>query len=218
MCPFGPLHCHILDSGGRAFFPAYNASIEFLWLYSYANNGTDARPSTFKNLDREIGTRGFVSSDFVIINFGLWTSQRDSYEMQVQNFAVEVTSLLRNKKTPNIVWQESFPQHFNTTQIAGNGYYDDSAVGTKCCIPVGPSFHEVDWRNRVADSHLSKLLPFIRIAQVLSTQHDAHIDKDSKLVSFNLPDCTHYCAPSGVFEFIKFKIHKAIRKLTVDGR
>ena len=53
-------------------------------------------------------------------------------------------------------------------------------------------------------------MKIIKIAHGLYSQYDAHVGGDSKIIDFNIPDCGHYCAQSGIFNFVRRMIFNNI--------
>lgn len=108
--------------------------------------------------------------------------------------------------TNNVVFMESYPQHWDTS----NGYYptpvDNSSNATVlvpsspalCCTPLRYDL-SLDWRNRIIRQHLSSPPPatqnpswrvsILPIAEALAGAHNMHpCNPISKRA-----ECTHYC-------------------------
>lgn len=92
---------------------------------------------------------------------------------------------------------QTFPQHFF------NGYFDfveRSDEIDKRCHPQG-SNTTTDWKNQAADLALGGAVEILRVAKELKSQHDGHLEANSKLIKMHVADCTHRCFPNGVFSY-----------------
>jgi len=198
-CPFGRKeHCHYLPglNSMSATIESINSSLYFGWFDGY--------------------TRGYLGNicqhfnlgpnDIIIMNFGVHYNNvgrliKSHYEDHLKMFVSDAKTI----STP-LYFMESLPQHFSRSNgDTQNGYFFDPEA-TKSCAPIGNGSIDVaasrDWRNRLAEQYLNDVVPIIEVASALYSQYDAHVDGDSPLVDFDRADCTHYCAPSGVFHYI----------------
>ena len=69
-----------------------------------------------------------------------------------------------------------------------------------------------DWRNIYANSaFMNSQVKLVRIADALYSQYDSHPGASGLLLLEESSDCTHWCYPSGVFQFILRKLYNTMR-------
>lgn len=204
-CPFGASHCHLTMAS--AWFPLINASMHFTWVNRY---GTE------QILQKIISHNKLSSQDIIIANVGIHYNfgEQQLLERDLRLFLRDIHSIKdQNINMPLISFLESLPQHFSGNRL-GNGYYNREEAGTACADVVHNNIshaHAMDWRNRIVESVLGDTIPLIRIADALLSQYDTHLNgNNSKVVEFSTADCTHYCAPSGVFRYIHTMIYNTL--------
>lgn len=203
-CPFNAIHC--LFHHADVHFPHFNMSLHFRW--SYPRWLISPSSSIFREALKYIVDLKLQVNDVVVLNFGLHYNVKHAYAEELEHFRVQLLEH-RSSLLPHILFQESFRTHFATA----NGYYTAEATS---CKPYGNTTFafESDWRNRLLDEYLGNVIPIIRISAALESQWDAHIDGDSKIVSYSSPDCVHYCAHTGVFEYLKLILFNYILNIS----
>ena len=198
VCPLGAHHCHILR--GQASFPSFNSRMTFRWLSQYDKSGLIR--SLLVDSKRE---------DFVVINFGLHTNDLAAFKAQLTLMREDFLEQRAVRKFPTYFFRESFPTHFSThSPLSGYGYYSSNVSG-KRCVPYPLSnesdIYLSDWRNNLLPVFLNATdIRLIPLARALYSQFDAHVDGDSKTIYFPFADCTHYCAQSAIFSYVKLII------------
>lgn len=206
-CPYGRKeHCHYIQGSNtaRATIDTINSTLYFGWFELYDKG----------HLDRICQEFQMGPNDIIIFNFGVHYNNvgrltKSHYEEHLQTFADDAKS--NNQKT-RLFFIESLPQHFTrVNKELANGYFFGPEAAT-WCDPIGSDELAAsrDWRNRLAEQYLSNVVPIIQVATALYSQYDAHLSGDSSLVHFDPGDCTHYCAPSGIFQYIFTMIYNAI--------
>jgi len=211
VCPYGAEHCHL--HGGSAFFPKFNSSISFRlfgWYEKLVENHAPLH-NTYQIglLSKLVKRNNLRLNDFLVINWGLHAHDRADYRQRLLAFRQDLRKV-PNSNPRQIFFMETWPQHF------AKGYYDfierTDAIDLKC-HPLPKDSDKDDWKNYVAREVLSNVsnLIIIPVAKVLRSQHDAHIQATSKLVKFAAADCTHWCLPSGVFNYASMMLMNTIR-------
>lgn len=200
-CPLKEKHCHLWASS--ILFPDAQSSIEFRDIYDYP-------PNSLRSWLHDTGPR-----DVVVINFGLHFNDKSSFESALQSFSKDLSDYfaMKGNEAPKILFRESLPTHFET-KTSSAGYFHDKdgqPKGARCVpLPAAASYEQIvadDWRNNLLEKYLNSTgVGLMKVAKALYSQYDAHIDGDSKIVSFEAADCVHYAAQSGVFHYLK-RIH-----------
>jgi hypothetical protein len=222
-CPMREKHCHIdvmtWEKGvvpAVAYFPRYDAKISFIWKNEHHSE-----------LLEDV-SRGLTKKDIIILNFGLHFNNRNQYTENMKVFTADVRNFSRMRPVdskPALFFLETSPQHFDPQGSEHHGYFVSKEYLTTNCwyeiIDEELHAREYDWRNIVAneylrkDEEISSALNVIHIARTLYSQWDAHVAGDSKEMNlltsyFELADCTHWLAPSGIYHYIFTKIYNAI--------
>jgi len=195
--------------------PSINSTLAFAWIDKYSKGLLP------KVANSSVNGRKMSAEDAIIFNFGVHYNHvgtktsysRERYEDDMKLLVSDVQAMSAvgpSSLPPRFFFLESLPQHF-TTMTHLDGYFIESEAANYC-VPIG-SDNEMaakDWRNRVAERHLGSLIRRIEVARPLYSQYDAHIAGDSQLGDFDPGDCTHYCAPSGIFQLIHSMILNAL--------
>lgn len=214
-CPLGKMHCHILkdEEGfdtGTVYFPTYNATIKFIWIDHY-----------YKGLLWIIKSRQ-SKDDIALVNFGLHFNDEGAFSENVNVFKSDLMNLTSavGDDHPHLFFLETAPQHFPTPGASFHGYYwantADSWCDPEAILDEERQYTHYDWRNIIPRKELvDEDIHIIKIARELYSQHDAHIGSSAtELVgavrNYHLADCTHWTAPSGVFQYISTIIYNSI--------
>jgi len=153
-----------------------------------------------------------TNKDVCILNWGLHTNDQATFEGHLKLFAEDLESLVH---PPTLFFQESVPTHFSVA-VNQSGYFsaDASFEQKQICAPFAhrnwSHYRAFDWRNNLLGRLNSSRIQVLRISKALYTQHDAHLDGDSKTVHFQAADCLHYCAQSGIYTFLKRVVQAAL--------
>lgn len=191
-CPFGQQHCHL--SRGIVTIKLANVTIKYFEDYGYSKSGFEAN----------LKTNMLGPNDIVFFNYGLHSSDNISYLQSIESFFSDI-GLRRQQSSdvPHVLFLETLPQHFG----GENGEYDKEKLkNITTCLPVKDYIkaHANDHRNRAveriaANYNFSHLV--VPLADGLRSRYDSHVEKN-QLNNFDGPDCSHYCFPSSVFNFI----------------
>lgn len=217
-CPFGAEHCHV--QGGDARIKSVNATLFNRVVSEYDQGVFD---SILKDLR-------LTSEDIVIFNIGLHYPQMNYYRKHMESVMRHIASM-NSATSPHFIFMETVPQHFNST----SGYFSPEvfAKTTTCgLLHAGTSTQEAmtlrmkrtDWHNHVLAQDMGKYLNgsffgntasspqigYMRVADAMYSQYDAHVDRTRFNYNLDRPDCTHYCIPSGVFNFFHTSLQNAI--------
>lgn len=151
-------------------------------------------------------------NDIILINIGAHYNygQQFLYKNHLDLIRSEVNKLdiTSNHIIPTIFFMETFPQHFDSIY---NGYFSDKLNSRQCKSINNTRLINInwDWRNILAKSHFNNtVITLLSISNVLYSQYDAHIARDSLLTKTN--DCTHYCYESDVFRYVHTVIYNEI--------
>jgi len=199
-CPFGAIHCHI--HGGRLKFQS-GESLSFL------RTNIDLS-FDIKNV---IATHNLGKGDILLFGLGFSIPDLTQFENFVKKLRVD-TDELPLESSPRIFLLEALPQHFKTP--TGDGKYNIQTLNKAVCHPIqsdGMEWYENNKEYSIAQATFanSTRVSLIKAAQPLVSQWDAHVET-SKITSYDVVDCTHWCYPSGVFKFLHKVIYNAIRK------
>jgi hypothetical protein len=220
-CPFGNEHCTYIDSTVR--IPSINATLKVSRMRKMVQTvhvvdgeyyGHDAlwKPLYGLNLSR---TAYFY-------NFGLHINESSVYSRLLQ-WLVKDLSHFNRTAFPRLYFVETSPQHFG----GSNGYYhkhlaDELLREHRGCVKNNRSDEDManlDWRNRLLAEHLNETVQrdynvrIIKIAKGMYSQHDAHVGPTRNWNVASV-DCTHFCFPSGVFDYV---IRQIFNRLVYDG-
>jgi hypothetical protein len=125
-------------------------------------------------------------SDYVLVvlNTGTHHNSRVNYDNVINALFPKLNDLaLLHKSSVDIVWMETPPQHFNST----NGYWEGRHSK---CEPIANTSVELDWRNYDVDMMMArKKITTIKILRV----RDIMIDLWREHHRGDMVDCTHYC-------------------------
>lgn len=196
---------------GKAYFKETNTTIELKIHYKF-------RPKILHIMD------SFRPSDIVIFSIGLHYNLKEPFIKALDEFFHDLKAFMTKYRDIQFYYMESTPQHFPTP----SGY---KALGpdmyTVCQKIENQTFSshdsvlmsKLDWRNHYLEQNLrlfkeqnpalSDSLHLLRIAGPLYSRGDAHMVRSPLFPMFKL-DCTHWCSPSGVLDFISREIYNAI--------
>jgi len=207
LCPLGPKHCHLQiheNASAVAFFPHYNFTFTIHWLA-----GTEYKFGKLASILRLHKIN--YNNSFVILSFGVWHNYVKDFIKAVEELGRELNINPPLRQVLTIL--ESTPQHYG----GENGYYNFQKQDgpQKSCFSTNIYNETLDWRNhflnKIADSYS---IPVIRISKGLQSQWDAHLSRDSVSKKFlsEFLDCSHWCAPSGVFRYIFDMMYNSLLK------
>ena len=179
-CPWGPQHCHI------EYACAYHPMICYVKDFYL-----ELSPELFRYFD-------LGADDVVVLNFGLHAHDPSDLKMKLDVFSQKL-QLLQPK--PVVFWAETPPQHFPGN---GSGYYtDEMRRHYHRCAPLDMDVaRTLDWRNRVAETVMGKIVPIIPLWDVSAIHWNAHVIH-SNIRALSRVDCTHYCLPGVPFHWAK---------------
>ena len=194
-CPLGAEHCHL--HGGDAYFSSLNVNVSFR-LFGYYDRVVEDRVVLHNTyapglLDKLTLSNGLGARDIVVLNWGLHAHNEHDYVRRLQALRSDAAHI----KFSKLFFLQTFPQHFLY------GYFDfveRSDEIDKMCHPQG-SNTTTDWKNQAADLALGGAVEILRVAKELKSQHDGHLEANSKLIKMHVADCTHWCFPNGVFSY-----------------
>jgi hypothetical protein len=220
-CHFGNKHCVYLDS--TITIPSINATLKLTRMQKSAKSdggkyyGNDAIWRPLYGFD--------YSRTAFIFNFGLHINSPAEYSSMLKWFVNDL-SYKNHTTRPKMYFLETSPQHYG----GQNGYFDGGLASELLkeqkhhggCAPNDRSDDDMeylDWRNRLLKEHLNETIQrkynirIIELAKDMYSQYDAHIGRVSRWNAM-LMDCTHYCFPSGIFDYV---IRKIYNKLLNEG-
>ena len=192
-------HCKL--SSGTAVIRSANLTISYYETYGY--DSRNFKPSISK----------MATDDIIIWNVGLHSNSFEDLRSNLEPLFVDIVGLMTSMLAPHLLFLETFPQHFHPTSEISNGYFwwPNESVKFNHCAPIlNPSWHQFDWRNRVVEDLARKYNVrnvIIPIADGLHLQWDAHVEYSTVANNPNQIDCTHFCYPSGIFNFVLLKIY-----------
>ena len=221
-CPFPRgEHCHTDHAVIR--FRSY--SIQFIFIWHAGVHEKSVNP-----IESAISTYTLGSKDAIIFNVGLHIKVEDKYLEQLRLIEMEVSRLLSTSLStlPSIHFIETTPQHFHSL----NGYYiPDINVNYTSCYPMNgtilptPGYSRFERKNDYKNIYLEQMINkhwadqpkigLIKTASGLYSQYDAHLGISQGFVSQGgkeLADCTHWCHPSGVHNFIHLQLYNFLKK------
>lgn len=212
-CPLGGTNHSALTDGYIKFGKPYDTTIILHIMPRY---------SAKKTLNEVINNHHTTSQDLVIFNLGVRYNNHDEYHRVMKSFVSDLSELVSKQLTvvPRFFFQQSTPQHFG----GDNGYFTPGASKHQetmdSCKVSGhnssmSSMFDLDWRNRILDrvfehempSNLN--IPILHIAKALYSQAIAHVGRTS--IEWTAFDCTHWCFPSGAFDYINLVLYNTLR-------
>eukprot|EP00981_Chlorochromonas_danica_P003678 scaffold681_cov173-Ochromonas_danica.AAC.41 len=229
ICPKPGTKEHSQTLNGWFYIPAYKATFAY-------ERQSQLSASIFKTAYKNYH---LTPQDIVVTNLAAHYNVEEKMEKDVEKFAQELLknfydydnttvsntsdplqrgSVRWKERLPPILYFEASPQHFHGV----NGYYGQYTSEYKqerrCQEVKDPvARREADWRNRILERYLSfgqdchSPIHLVRIAESLISQHDAHVE----IVPFHHTpfDCTHWCFPSGIFNYLATMLYNGILRL-----
>ena len=223
-CPFAKgAHCHTDRAIVR--FRTHDVQFQFIWHAGVHDH-------SLSPIESAIGSLGLGARDAVIFNVGLHIKTEERYIAQLKLIQGEVSRLLSRpgdqlRALPSINFIETTPQHFHTA----NGYYipDINANYTSCypmdgTIHPTPAYSKFERTTDYKNVYLREMIRehwggnprvgLISTAAGLFSQYDAHLMLSQAFLSQGgkeLADCTHWCHPSGVHNYLHLQLFNYFR-------
>jgi hypothetical protein len=189
-------HCAAHRMGRICYIPANEAS------------------QTPSSILRRLSHLGLLrTSDVAVVNVGLWLQRMKGVLL---NEVLELIRFADGSASPQLVWRESFAQHFPGTSSGEYPSHKGLVIGPACSGSVTRRPHELEiveemiqqswkmhflptWNHTALLGHLhSRLVPL----QARQRQHGgkaSEVNSASVIATPNALDCTHYCFGSGVY-------------------
>lgn len=198
-CPFHERHCHIIEAVIN--FPRFNATLisDGMHLHIYDKHVFASR-LLFHNF--------FSADNIIVANIGAWYNTKEEYTAALNDMLQDIGHYKKmNSNFPKILFVQTLPQHFPED----DGFYvvghDQKYNMIKSCknrenLTLAKS---QDWRNNIAEllirnSYNDSAVEILYVANALYSEADSHIGTyNFKYIGL---DCTHWCFPSGVFNYL----------------
>lgn len=224
-CPAGDSNEHSLIGNSWAYLPSSNTSFVLEIVPEY----------NLKAIQHIYSTHRLTATDLVIMNFGVHYNKQEEFGHAIGAFMRGVVGEMYKHQPqpidmeagadgsredqaawkshlPPILYFQTAPQHFG----GESGYYQGKDSNVTNCEPVSARIKDIDWRNRILDEHLgtndsNSPVHLVRTADALYSQYDAHVA--SNPYPSEPMDCTHWCFPSGIFNYLQLMLYNAVYRL-----